>query len=171
MEAVKNIKNVAEKMRPKYFDFRLFVIICMMVIFGLSLIKLGLPNSLDARFYYSNEEAIKFFKLLGDHDYYRYIATEIFDLGFIASYTAFWFLSLKRLKYQNQQIKYVALIPGFFDFIETATILLILVGELSIKSITWLGYATAAKWTFSGFITIVYFFAIFRRFYPKKQKL
>ncbi|MEK6628154.1 MAG: hypothetical protein AABY53_05970, partial [Bdellovibrionota bacterium] len=136
-------------MRPRYFDFRMMALFAILAIVATLMVKIDSQNTLDARFYYSGLEAVQYFKSLSDKDSYRYLVTEVFDLSFIITYTALLFLSLKRLVYKSQKVKYLAFIPGIFDLVETSTIISVLLGKISIESHPWLGLITAMKWSFA----------------------
>lgn len=171
VEVERSIKNAVEKMpkRPKYFDFRLFVTAAITLIFGLSLYIIDAPTTLDTHFYYSKDEFILFFKSLKGKEFYRYLINEFFDVGFIFSYAAFLFLSLKRLVYKKPKAKYMALIPAGFDLAETSIIILILIGEFQIKNFTWLGLITSLKWLSAILVVLFYFLALSFRILKKNN--
>lgn len=140
-------------MRPKYFDFRMISLWAILGIIATIIIKIGSQDTLDARFYYTGAEASKYINSLAEKDVYRYLVTEIFDLCFIVIYTGIFYLSLKRIFFKNEKIKYLALIPAAFDLIETKTIIEWLSSDINInKQYYWLGYATLLKWLTLGLL-------------------
>lgn len=144
-------------MRPKYFDFRMLALWAIFLIFILTFAKLGSPDILDTKFYYTGAEATKFFSSLSDKAAFHYLVNQFFDLGFIVVYTVLLFLSLKRVFYKVPSIKFFAIVPAGFDLFETKTVIecLMTTGPIA-KSCLWLGYVTSAKWITGGFLLLLF---------------
>lgn len=133
-------------MPPKYFDFKILFLWSLLGIFATIIIKIGAQNTLDSRLYYSGIDAAKYINSLSDKEVYRYLTTEFFDLGLIFIYTIILFLTLKRIFYKVETIKYLALIPAALDFFETKTIIECLTNGKMSNHYYWLGYVTLFKW-------------------------
>ena len=150
-------------MRPRYFDFRMVVLWASFLIFIMTFAKLGTPDILDSKFFYTGAEATKFFSSLSDKAAFHYLVNEFFDLGFIVVYTALLFLSLKRVFYKVPSIKYFAVLPAGFDFFETKTVIECLMANAPVaKSCLWLGYVTSAKWVTGGFLLLLFVIKFFK---------
>lgn len=132
--------------KPRLLDFKIFIFFQVVVIFALILSKLEAQQILDVRFYYTEIEFQKFFQTLSSKENFRYKLVAFFDLGFLISYTILFYLSLKRLTYKKPLIKFFAIVPGLFDFIETSSILAVLTEVVSVKNLSWIGYFTLLKW-------------------------
>lgn len=128
-------------MKIKFKELWCVVIIIVLVI----CVQLwGSQKSLDVRLYYTLLEAQVFFQALTQTEVSAYIRHEFFDLIFIFTYSYLLHLILKRI-YQSRFVNTaIATLPGFFDFIETTTILSILLGASSPPF--WLGVITFLKW-------------------------
>lgn len=150
-------------MRPRYFDFRIVTLWAIFLIFIMTFAKLGSPDILDSKFYYTGAEAAKFFSSLSDKAEFHYLVNEFVDLGFIVVYTALLFLSLKRVFYKVPIMKFFAIVPAGFDFFETKTVIECLMsnGPLA-KNCLWLGYITSAKWVSGGFLLMLFVIKFFK---------
>lgn len=150
-------------MRPKYFDFRMICLWAILAIIATIIIKIGSQDTLDARFYYTGAEAAKYIKSLSEKDNYRYLVTELFDLSFIITYTGIFYLSLKRIFFNNKKIKYLALLPAAFDLVETKTIIECLSTGANINNqYYWLGYVTLLKWLTLGLLMSLFLIKLFK---------
>lgn len=155
-------------MRPKYFDFRIFVLWALFLIFVMTFAKLGSQDTLDGRFYYSGAEAAKFLNSLSDKAAFHYLLTEFFDVVFIFIYSALLFLNLQRVFYKVPRIKYFALLPAFLDFFETKAVIESLLNNAVItKNYYWLGYVTLFKWLTVGFLLTLFLIKFLKISYVK----
>ena len=150
-------------MRPRYFDFKIVALWAIFLIFIMTFAKLGSPDILDTKFYYTGAEATKFFSTLSNKAAFHYLVNEFFDLGFIVVYTAILFLSLKRVFYKVPNIKFFAILPAGLDFLETKTVIECLMANGPIaKNCVWLGYVTSAKWMAIGFLLLLFLIKFFK---------
>lgn len=155
--------------KPRLLDFKIFIAFQFVVIFALVLSKLEAHQILDVHFYYTEIEFQKFFQTLSAKENFRYVLVAIFDLGFLFSYTVFFYLGLKRLTYKKPIFKYLAILPGFFDFIETTSILGVLAEAISPRSVSWIGVVTSLKWL--SIILVLAFIILGIYFRVNKNKL
>lgn len=113
--------------------------------------QIGPAESLDAKFYYGFKEASDFMDSLSPKDIEEYLLNEFIDLGLIFFYSSFLYVAFSRLYHSAFiGIKYLALLPAIFDFIETKSIILILNQNIDPAVLNWLGFVTAAKWIFGA---------------------
>lgn len=156
-------------MPPKYFDFRMISLWAIFAIIMTIMIKIGSKNTLDSRLFYSGAEATQYLSSLNDRDVYRYLVTEFFDMSFIVTYASTLYLTLKRVFFINQKIKYLAFFPAAFDFVETQSIILFLTNGTNFSSsIKWLGYVTLFKWISLVLLTLVIMKKIAKSIFQKK---
>lgn len=158
-------------MPRKYFDFKIISLWAILGIIATVIIKIGSQDTLDSRFFYTGAEAANYLKSLSDKELNRYFVTEFFDLGFIITYTAILFISLKRIFYKKEKIKYFALIPAAFDLFETKTIMeCISTGADISREYGWLGYITLFKWIMLAFLLLLFLIKFSRAVYIKFRK-
>jgi hypothetical protein len=99
------------------------------------------------RFFYTGTDAFQYLTNLSSARSTLYFHHELLDLLFLSGYTALFVFGLEAVFPENLRLKWLGLIPGLFDFVETAGILLSIKRELSPGALSYLGYATAIKWT------------------------
>jgi hypothetical protein len=146
---------------PKFFDLKIkILLICGLIIFAL-FAQFHVANILDARLFYSHQEALEYFQNLSFENSLLYWKAETTDFFFILTYTAFLYISLKRLLWKNPKLKYLAFLPGLFDLPETAMIWSVLTFGISPNQFSWLGLFTLMKWL--SLLPILTVFIIYRR--------
>jgi hypothetical protein len=139
------ILNPKRKMRS--FSWRILGPVFALVTLYLLMSRLmGLHDILDSRLYYSAEEASLFFRSLSPSQMDRYFKHELLDLLFLTSYTLLDITLLARLFPEQPRLRYLGLVPGFFDALETLGILAVLTGAPISRIVPWLGIATCLKW-------------------------
>jgi hypothetical protein len=111
-------------------------------------------GALDGRFYYNQTQAQQFLSNLDRESQHLYLLNEILDLFLISSYSLAFLLILKQL-YTNREVIFFALLPGLLDFVETGTILYLLISSEFQQTPSWLGVVTTLKW--STGIGVVFF--------------
>lgn len=121
--------------------------------------SVGPSDSLDAKFFYTGEQARNLFANFSLEDKEAYFLNEIFDLFLIFSYS-FLFLTLKRHLF--------ALVPGFFDLVETLTVLYALKYGEPFNVFSFLGVMTALKWS-TGALFIVWWWRQKKRNHPVRK--
>ena len=131
-------------------------------------------NSLDARIFYTGEESMAFFNALSSDDWHKYVRTEMMDLFFLTTYTSLSISFMKGLYPAKKILHGIAIIPGFFDLIETSTIILFLVkaSDSTLKEWlsvfpSWMGYITCAKWMTGLVVVAILLFGLIKN---KKAK-
>lgn len=117
----------------------------LVVLFAVLIAKWGTTKILDTSFYYSPDQASQFFSSLNPDEVAAYIRTAELDIGFLISYSLLSYLVAARLK--MGQIKWMSLVPGLFDSIETMTFLNILKDTEFSQVPKWLGIVTCLKWS------------------------
>ncbi len=117
-----------------------------LLVSGLAIHFCGFGGPLDMKFYYSENEAIRFFGGLTGVEVTTYLRHELFDFLFLICYSALLYRTLKHLFPDQSFYRVLGIAPGVFDLIETSTITLILIGVIPAAP-TWLGFMTCAKWT------------------------
>lgn len=118
-------------------------------------------SSLDAQLYYSGEAAKYFLNSLSEVQNQIYFRHEILDLGFIISYTLFYYFLVRRVL-GSEKYLWMAFVPGFFDFLETTSILYLLKSENIPNELDWLGYLTALKWLTVTILSLILIIALRR---------
>lgn len=146
---------------PKFFDIRIKILFIFTLIILALFARFHVANTLDARLFYSHQEAIEYFQSMSFENSVLYWKTETTDFFFILTYTAFFYLCFKRLLWKKPKLKYLAFLPGLFDLTETTTIWSVLTFGLSLNQFSWLGLMTLMKWLSLLLVFIV--FAIYRR--------
>lgn len=119
--------------------------VLLMIIIGTMMLLWGTNSSLDAQFYYTGESAKHFLSSLTESQNRTYFRHEILDLGFIFSYTLFYFFLVRRT-FTSDHYQWLAFVPGFFDLIETTSILYFLNSKALPGTLEWLGPMTSLKW-------------------------
>ena len=128
----------------------------------------GSQISLDAKFYYTSAEAKVFFEGLSSEEVQSYLRNELLDLCFLSGYTVFFFLLAQRLFSKTSRLKWLVLVPGSLDLIETLTIVCILQKFYFNQVPVWLGFVTCGKWSTGLGITL---FCIQRKFFASKLSI
>ncbi len=103
----------------------------------------GPDDELDIKFFYTSVQANNFLQGLSASQAGAYLLNEIMDLLFLSTYSLLFFFLARRFYFRKT---WMALVPGFFDLIETTTIIFLLINR-SWAPPHWLGYATSLKWT------------------------
>jgi hypothetical protein len=124
--------------------------IIMLIALGLSMHRWGVDSALDAKFFYTVTEAEFFFRSLEPAKWQAYLLNEVLDLAFLSSYSLLFFFRARKFYFTKS---WIAFVPGFFDFIETTTIILLLLNR-SWSPPIWLGYVTCLKWL-TGTIVVI----------------
>ncbi|MFM6928302.1 MAG: hypothetical protein ACKOX6_07550 [Bdellovibrio sp.] len=139
-------------------EFWLLTLIIMLVI----MVQLwGSQKALDVRLYYSALEAQDFFASLSLSEVNAYLRHELFDLVFIFAYSYLLLLQIRRVYKPGLITTAFALTPGFFDLLETSTILGVLIGW--VQSPSWLGAITFMKWLASTLVLLAILFGWVRK--------
>ncbi len=114
----------------------------------------GPQESLDARLYYTGDQARDWIQSLDSVEKKSYFFKEILDLLFICLYSSLFFQWASRLFKSSTYLSWVGFIPGSFDLIETTAIVFILKQGDSFEILDGLGYITFLKWS-SGFVVVL----------------
>lgn len=132
-----------------------------LVLIFVSMLVFGSGEMLDTHFFYSGEYAWAFFTSLSEEARHAYLRTNLLDFLFIHFYSSLAFHEFSKLL--KSKARFVALVPGFFDLMETGTIFRILWSGMIPSDLTALGYMTAAKWTSGAILILVYLGLLLRR--------
>lgn len=122
---------------------------------------LGPEESLDARFFYTTEEAHRILYDVTADESVRYFRNEIFDVALILLYSAFLFRIFQNLRVPRVWAFVLAFAPGFFDLVETISVLYALQHPGPHGFLSWLGYVTASKWLTAGISVLLLLCRIF----------
>ncbi len=136
--------------------------IASLIASGLAIHFWGYDGPLEMNFYYSKDEAIRFFSGLTSEETHTYLRSECFDFLFLFSYSVLFFRWLNRLFSDSSFCRWLGIVPGMFDLIETFTSSLILMGVVPAAP-AWLGFMTCAKWTTSIIVMLLICFQFLRR--------
>lgn len=151
----------------RYFtSWRILTLTMGIVIILICMQRFGPGRSLDAMFYYNYDEAKLLFESLNQEEVKKYLLTEFLDLGLILFYSLFLYISFTKLFKNIIFIRYLGLIPGVFDFIETKSIILILNQSIDYSILYWLGMATAAKWSMGAVCALLLITGLVLRLRP-----
>lgn len=124
-----------------------YVLVVLTALVGVVMLCLGVRGSLDMRPYYSFQEASNYFNHLSVEMSYAYLIKEFLDLGLIALYSGLFKRGVRKFIFPNPPKLFIFLIPGFFDLIETVSIILILKNLISHSILGILGVISLLKWT------------------------
>ena len=116
-----------------------------LALIGIAMLIWGSLDSLDVRLYYSAEEARSFFQGLSEAQRRAYLRNEIFDMGFMTTYSFLFLCLFQRFCQAYSRFSWVAFVPGILDVVETGSIIAVLVGVLK-ETPSWLGVVTCLKW-------------------------
>ncbi|MEQ1723076.1 MAG: hypothetical protein ABL930_07850 [Pseudobdellovibrio sp.] len=122
----------------------------LLLAFAGCIFSLGLKHTLDARIFYTQDDALAFLQSLDSTGLQTYLHVELLDLGFIFTYSMLMYVTLRKMIPNRFYFCFIAFIPGFFDLVETANIILFLQNPTYIQSFAWLGTITFLKWTTSA---------------------
>jgi hypothetical protein len=151
-------------MEKIFFDKKTTALsLILLVLLGI-MMSLGAHNTLDARLYYSAQEARDLFVVMTAPEREAYFKTEIFDLLFICSYTALFIVLFGKLFPRNLFFLYLAIVPGLCDLIETSAILYALKFAEPLYAFDWLGIFTWLKWVIGAAVVIFLIVMCRRRF-------
>lgn len=117
----------------------------LLLLIGVSMEIWGSHRALDVKFYYSANEARDFLRSMDAAEAAAYLRNEILDLGFLSTYSALSRSFMCRFYPSNRALHIWALVPGFFDLIETSAIIWLLLHPES-NPPGWLGVTTCLKW-------------------------
>jgi len=109
--------------------------------------SLSPANKLDARLFYTFEQAVSYLESLTEIQKQNYLYAEIVDFWFMINYTWLQFLVVK---------KWPAFLPGILDFLETSLIVTYLMSNELLMIHQALPFISSTKW-FSGFCLLGYF--------------
>ena len=123
--------------------------------------SMGLRGILDARLYYSANDAAVYLSGLSPEQAATYFRHELLDLLFLSSYSLFFVTLLPKRKW-------VGVIPGIFDLLETGGILVALKVGPRPEIVSWLGWATLLKWTTGSYVVAVLLLQIRHRGLKKR---
>lgn len=123
------------------------------IAFGASMATWGHNNILDSRFFYTAVESQELFRSFTQTDRQHYFINEIFDVGFIISYTALAYLVACR--HPLKLIRQIVFIPALLDMVETLSILHVL-WQGHPGPPEWLGYVTCLKWLAGALATLLF---------------
>lgn len=127
------------------------------IILSTAMTILGPRESLDAKFYYTGEQAHALLLSFTAEEAEKYFRNEIIDLLFIVAYTSLLFMALKK---RAPNFIWLAFPAGFFDLIETSSILYCL--KASPVFLNQLGFVTAFKWIFFTGAKLTVLYGLFR---------
>ncbi len=117
----------------------------LLVVLAAAMATWGMLDSLDARLYYTADEATAFLAELDPATRAAYFRNELMDLAFLSAYTLLIVRIIRRVYPHGALPVAIACTPGAFDLVETSTILLLLANGASPPA--WLGATTFLKWT------------------------
>lgn len=147
----------------------LISLVALIVAIDISMLIFGPPKTLDAKLYYSGEQARALFASMSEADVHAYQWNEIFDLVLIAAYSAGSVIILRRLFPRKRFAVPLALLAGSFDLVETSTILMALQDPGAQSSFDWLGICTLLKWICGGSIWLAIACGYFRPGNPRTR--
>jgi|GEM_PF-4469795 len=142
-------------MQDRFWDREQKALLGLMLLFLLGIIILGpQQTTLDAKLYYTGDEARALLQGMGDATLHRYFIGELIDLCFLSTYTAALIVALHKVLKNKAIATILGAVPGLFDLIETSTILYVLKHPEVQSVFDWLGVVTFLKWTI-GMVALV----------------
>lgn len=117
----------------------------ILLILGTLMHLVGPPDSLDMMLFYRAEDAQVLLQSFNDSDSRAYVLNEGLDLVFLGTYSFLFFLLAGRLFPRQIWLRWLSLLPGLFDLIETVTSLCLLLTS-GLRPPEWLGFITCLKW-------------------------
>lgn len=159
--------NRVKSWSPKTLPREIYVVTLIFWLY-LAMWAFGTFNSLDARFFYSAEEAWTFLNGLSHSQVNVYFRNELIDLLLIGSYTYLFFLLAQRL-FPSERLRWYTLVPGLFDLLETLAVIYLLTYPPGAFHLGWLGIATLLKWSTGGVIVLMLLYGYWRQ--QRSQRL
>jgi hypothetical protein len=117
-------------------------------------------DSLDLRIFYTETNATIYLSSLTPERSALYFRHELLDLLFLILYTALSVFGLEAAFPTRLHLKWLGLVPGSFDFIETIGILVSLKIGLKSYILSWLGIVTFLKWSSGLAIIFLIFYGL-----------
>jgi hypothetical protein len=137
-----------------FFDKRIRILLVLIVVLDVAMMTLGPRATLDMKLYYTGEQARSLLSSFDAHEGNTYFINELFDLVFISAYSSLFFFGLRKAFPKSRIAGPIALVPGFFDVIETSFILYALRTQGPHPFFDWLGVATFLKWTTGSLVNL-----------------
>lgn len=137
---------------------RALVIVNLILLISMS--SIAFDGMLHMRFYYSVLEAQSYFQGLGPYEKMLQVWHGLLDCVFIGSFS----LLLFRLTRMKLVFIYTAV-----DYIETLTMMLLALGELSEVPL-WLGVTTSLKWILSSAFLLIAGIKTIQKYFLKRTK-
>ena len=151
-------------MEKIFFDKKMILLLGAMLLLLVIMMSLGARDTLDARLYYSANQARALFASYTPAERQTYFRTEILDLFFALTYTAIFILTFGKIFPRNLFFLYLAVLPGLCDWIETSVILYTLRQSEPLYAFDWLGLFTCAKWGIGAPVALILIILSFRKF-------
>ena len=142
-------------------DSKLIFLGVFLVVMVFLLWASGPGDTLDQHFYYTGAKAREIFDAMGPAGAAKYLRTEWLDLVFIATYSTALDRACGKLPGFRLH-RGVAFLPGFFDILETMTIIAYISGAPVSGWFDYLGIITALKWTTGGIVMLFLALTFFR---------
>ncbi len=141
---------------PRVFKLSSLQLSSLQVLSGLALLLIagmfawGPQATLDKKLYYTGAQAQAFLDAMSPELLHAYFINELLDELFLCCYSVIAFVVFKRVFGVRSRFRFLAFMPGFFDWIETSLILIALRTPAPHAFFGWLGFATFLKWTTGG---------------------
>lgn len=137
---------------------RVLVLAGMIVAILSTMSIIGPSEILDAKLYYSGEEAISLLNKFDKSEMHKYQIVALLDLFLIAIYSYTFKVSLQILYPNKKKFILLGFLPGAFDYIETLGVLCVLNNGYCISILQWLGFITLIKWILVIVIILILIF-------------
>ena len=155
--------------QQKFFDKKVALILLFIVVLGFVMRMIGPPDCLDAKLFYSGEQARALINSFSESDLRAYFLQEILDLGFLTSYTTLFLLMLRRLSPAKTWLLIFPVIVGLSDLVETTVTILVLKFSGSKMWFDWLGLFTFVKWVLGAIVALIIFTRLFKVKFSKSR--
>jgi hypothetical protein len=132
--------------QKSFLNKKVIILVVSLILTGVVMRYFSPANKLDARLFYTFDQAVSYLEGLSEVQKQNYFYAEMFDFWYMVNYTWLIFLAVK---------KWPAFVPGILDFLETSLIVTYLMSNELLMIHQALPLISATKW-FSGFCLLGY---------------
>jgi hypothetical protein len=148
--------------QKSFLNFKVIFLLVSLFLTGSMMRYLSPAQKLDSRPYYSFEQASSYLNGLSEIQKENYLHAEYFDFWFLINYSWLSWLALKKYL-PRKNLKWLAIIPGGLDLIETGLITwYLMTGSLNLGH-RLLPVLSSCKWLSGVLITLYLLKTIFLR--------
>ena len=140
--------------QKSFLSKKVIILLVSLILIGVMMRILSPAHKLDARPYYTYDQAITYLEGLSEPQKQNYFYAELFDLWFLINYSWLSFLAVKKYV-TRKKLYWMAFLPASLDLIETVLIIFYLHTREFSSVYQLLPIASSLKWL-SGFLILLY---------------